>query len=263
MSAAGILTEILAHKRTEVTAARQALPPSALRDAPAWTAPRRGFRHALASAMPPAVIAEIKRASPSRGVIRRDFDPPAHARSYAAAGATALSVLTDRRYFQGAADHLLAVRAVVELPILRKDFLVDPYQVAEARAWGADAVLVIAAAGTPAQRAELMAAAAEDGLDVLVEVHDADEMAWAAASGATLIGVNNRDLTTFTTSLATTERLAPMVPKGTVLVAESGIHTRDDVARMTAAGARAILVGEAFMAAPDPGAALRELVACR
>lgn len=260
---ATILDEILAHKQGEVTAARQAVPASALRDAPGWSAPRRGFRAALAAATPPAVIAEIKRASPSRGVIRAEFDPPAHARSYAAAGATALSVLTDRRYFQGAPEHLMAARAVVDLPILRKDFLVDPYQVAEARAWGADAVLVIAAAGTATLRAELIAAAEEHGLDVLVEVHDADELAWALGMDARLIGVNNRDLATFTTSLETTERLAASIPAGTVLVAESGIHRPADVARMTAAGARAILVGEAFMAAPDPGAALRELVACR
>jgi indole-3-glycerol phosphate synthase len=263
MSLPHILDEILAHKRTEVAAARQAVPASALRDAPAWSAPRRGFRAALASATPPAVIAEIKRASPSRGVIRADFDPPAHARSYAAAGATALSVLTDRRYFQGAPEHLMSVRAAVDLPILRKDFLVDPYQVAEARAWGADAVLVIVASGTSASRLELMAAAEEHGLDVLVEVHDAGELAWAVEAGAGLIGVNNRDLTTFTTTLETTERLAARIPAGALLVAESGIHTRDDVARMAAAGARAILVGEAFMAAPDPGVALRELVACR
>ncbi len=258
-----VLDEILAHKRDEVAASRRAVSPSALRDAPAWSAPRRGFRSALAAATPPAVIAEIKKASPSRGVIRADFDPPAHARSYAAAGATALSVLTDRRYFQGAPEHLMAVRATVDLPLLRKDFLVDPYQVAEARAWGADAVLVIAAAGTATLRAELIAAADEHGLDVLVEVHDAGELAWAVGMEAPLIGVNNRDLGTFTTTLETTERLAKAIPPGTVLVAESGIHTPADVARMTAAGARAILVGEAFMKAPDPGAALRELVACR
>jgi indole-3-glycerol phosphate synthase len=258
-----VLDEILAHKRDEVAASRRTVSLTALRDAPAWGAPRRGLRAALAAATPPAVIAEIKRASPSRGVIRADFDPPAHARSYAAAGATALSVLTDRRYFQGAPEHLMAVRAAVDLPLLRKDFLVDPYQVAEARAWGADAVLVIAAAGTATLRAELIAAAEEHGLDVLVEVHDADELAWAVGMEARLIGVNNRDLVTFATTLETTERLAAAIPPGTVLVAESGIHTPEDVARMTAAGARAILVGEAFMKAPDPGAALRELVACR
>ncbi len=258
-----ILDEILAHKATEVAVARRATAPSALRSLPHWAAPRRGFRAALAAASPPAVIAEIKRASPSRGLIRADFDPPAHARSYVAGGATAISVLTDRRFFQGDLAHLAAVRDACTLPLLRKDFLVDPYQVEEARAWGADAVLVIAAAGTPASRAELLAAAAEQGLDVLVEVHDADELAWASAVGATLIGVNNRDLRTFETRLETTEGLAPQMPPGALLVAERGLHAAADLRRMTAAGARAVLVGEAFMAKPDPGAALAELLACR
>jgi len=257
-----ILDEILAHTRAAVADARRAVPPSALRDRPAWHEPRRGFRAALAATPAPAVIAEIKRASPSRGIIREAFDPPAHARSYADAGAAALSVLTEPRWFQGAAEHLIAARAVVSQPLLRKDFLVDPYQVEEARAWGADAVLVIAAAGDAALRAELFAAAREHGLDVLVEVHDEREAEWAAASGATLIGINNRDLTTFRTSLETTERLARFIPSGALLVAESGIHTPADVRRMVAAGAHAVLVGEAFMAAPDPGVALRELLAC-
>lgn len=256
-----ILDRILAHSRDLVVAARRETPPSALRERAAWHAPRRGFRAALAAAPPPAVIAEIKRASPSRGVIRTAFDPPAHARSYARAGAAALSVLTERRWFAGGLEHLEAVRAAVTLPVLRKDFLVDPYQVEEARAFGADAILVIAAAGDAAVRQELLAAAREHGLDALVEVHDEDELDWAAAVGATLIGINNRDLTTFETSLDTTERLAPRVPNGALLVAESGIHTPADLRRMRAAGARAVLVGEAFMAAPDPGEALRRLLA--
>jgi indole-3-glycerol phosphate synthase len=258
-----ILDDILAHTREAVATARHATPLSALRDRPGWHEPRRGFRAALAAAPAPAVIAEIKRASPSRGVIRAAFDPPAHARSYTGAGATALSVLTEPRWFQGALEHLLAVRAAAPLPLLRKDFLVDPYQVAEARAWGADAVLVIAAAGDAGGRAELLAAAREHGLDVLVEVHDARELEWAAAVDATLIGVNNRDLHTFHTELETTERLAPLVPPGALLVAESGIHAAADLRRMVAAGAHAVLVGEAFMAAPDPGVALRELAAWR
>lgn len=257
-----ILDEILAQTREVVARARHAVPPSALRDLPGWHQARRGFRTALAAAPAPAVIAEIKRASPSRGVIRAAFDPPAHARSYAAAGATALSVLTERRWFQGAPEHLEAVRAATSLPLLRKDFLVDPYQVEEARAWGADAVLVIAAGGDAQLRAELLAAAREHGLDALVEVHDAREVAWAAAVGATLVGINNRDLATFHTTLETTERLAPLVPPAAVVVAESGLHVPADVRRMVAAGAHAVLVGEAFMAAPDPGAALRELLAC-
>ncbi len=256
-----ILDEILAHTRDVVAEARRTMPPAALRDRPGWHAARRGFRAALAASPAPAVIAEIKRASPSRGVIRATFDPPAHARSYTAAGAAALSVLTERRWFQGALEHLEAVRAVTDLPLLRKDFLVDPYQVEEARAWGADAVLVIAAAGDDTLRAELLAATRERGLDALVEVHNAAEMAWASTIGATLVGINNRDLTTFRTTLETTERLAPLAPPAALLVAESGLHSGDDVRRMMAAGARAVLVGEACMAAPDPGAALRQLLA--
>jgi len=256
-----ILDEILADKRDEVAARKRTTPVDALRGRPLYGEPRRGFRRALASATPPAVIAEIKRASPSKGVIRQAFDPPAHARSYAAAGATALSVLTEEKRFQGALAHLEAVRAAVALPLLRKDFLVDVYQVEEARAHGADAVLVIAAAGTASLRGELMAAARELGLDVLVEAHDHTELEWALAAGADLVGVNNRDLRTFHTTLETTERLAAILPAGTLLVAESGIHTRDDLARMVRAGAHAVLIGEAFMKAPDPGVALRELLA--
>jgi indole-3-glycerol phosphate synthase len=256
-----ILDDILAHKRDEVSERKRTAPVSALRDRPLYHAPRRGFRDALAARPAPAVIAELKRASPSRGVIRSHYDPPAHARSYEAAGAAALSVLTDERFFQGHLDHLAAVRDAVALPCLRKDFLVDPYQVDEARAYGADAVLVIAAAGSGRLRMELIAAAGSAGLDVLVEVHDERELEWAAVAGATLVGVNNRDLATFTTSLETTERLAPLVPAAALLVAESGIHSAGDLRRMTAAGARAVLVGEAFMAAPDPGAALEELIA--
>jgi indole-3-glycerol phosphate synthase len=252
---------ILDDTRARVAAARLAAPVAALRERPGWHEPRRGFRAALARATVPAAIAEIKRASPSRGVIRQAFDPPAHARAYAASGATALSVLTEPRWFGGSLEHLAAVREAAALPVLRKDFLVDPYQVEEARAWGADAVLVIVAAGEAGLRSELLAAAREHGLDALVEVHDAHELEWAANERATLVGVNNRDLVTFGTTLATTERLAPLVPAGILLVAESGIRTPADVRRMVAAGARAVLVGEALMAAPDPGAALRVLLA--
>ena len=255
-----ILDDILAHKRDEVAARRRALPPSALPEQPLYAVPRRGFRGALAARSAPAVIAEIKRASPSRGVIRAAYDPPAHAKSYQRAGATALSVLTDARFFQGALEHLAVVREAVALPLLRKDFLVDPYQVAEARAFGADCVLVIAAAGAATLRMELLAAAREVELDVLVEVHDAEELDWARAAGATLIGVNNRDLRTFVTRLETTEQLAPLVPPGVLLVAESGLHSGDDVRRMVRAGAHAVLIGEAFMSADDPGTALAELL---
>ena len=255
-----ILDDILAHKCDEVSARKHATPRAALRERPLYHEPRRGFRAALAARPAPAVIAELKRASPSRGVIRTHYDPPAHARAYEVAGAAALSVLTDERFFQGHLDHLATVRGVVSLPCLRKDFLVDPYQVDEARAYGADAVLVIAAAGSAALRTELLAAAREAGLDVLVEVHDERELEWAIAAGATLVGVNNRDLSTFVTALETTERLAPLVPPDALLVAESGLHSSADVRRMVNAGARAVLVGEAFMAAPDPGEALAEFL---
>jgi indole-3-glycerol phosphate synthase len=254
-----ILDEILAHKRAEVAARRAAVPEARLRTRSTWAEPRRGFRAALADAPAPAVIAECKRASPSRGLIRADYDPAAHAQCYARAGAAALSVLTDERFFQGSLEHLAAARRACALPCLRKDFLVDPYQVAEARAWGADAVLLIVAGCPPALGRALLAAAGALDLDVLVEVHDEAELGWAVEAGATLVGINNRDLRTFRTTLETTERLARLVPAGVLVVAESGIATAADVARMRAAGAHAVLVGEALMAAPDPGAALAEL----
>lgn len=256
-----ILDEILAHKREEVAARKRAVSLDELRERPAYHQPRKGFHRALEMARAPAVIAEIKWASPSRGVLREDFDPPAHASAYAAHGATCLSVLTDLRYFQGALEHLEAVRAAVDLPCLRKDFLVDRYQIDEARAAGADAVLVIVAAGSDAEREDLYGHAGEIGLDVLVEVHDEDELAWALDRGVTLLGINNRDLRRFETDLETTERLAPAVSAGTLVVAESGIRSRADVDRMLAAGAHAVLVGEALMRHPDPGRALRELLA--
>ena len=258
-----ILADILARKRAEVAASRGTAPLAALRARPLYAVPRRGFRAALAAHPAPAVIAELKRQSPSRGRIRDDYDPAAIARGYAAAGATALSVLTDEPFFGGALEHLEAARAACPLPCLRKDFLVDPYQVEEARGAGADCVLLIVAAVSDATARELMAAAEEAGLDVLVEVHDEAELERAAALGATLVGVNNRDLGTFTVSLATTERLAPRIPPDALLVAESGIRSADDLRRMVRAGAQAVLVGEAFMDAADPGVALAEWLACR
>ena len=257
-----ILDDIVAHKREEVAARRRALPVPALRRLPLYSQPRRGFREALAHNPAPAVIAELKRASPSRGVIRASYDPVAIARGYAAAGARALSVLTDERFFGGALAHLGAVRGAVELPCLRKDFLVDPYQIEEALAYGADAVLVIAAAVAPGVGEELLATAAAAGLDVLVEVHDAAELDWAVKAGATCIGINNRDLQTFRVTLATAERLAPLAPADVLLVAESGIRSAEDVRRMMAVGARAVLVGEAFMESADPGATLAGWMAC-
>ena len=257
-----ILDDIVAHKREEVAARRRALPVPALRRMPLYAQPRRSFRDALARRPLPAVIAELKRASPSRGVIRGDYDPVAIARGYAAAGARALSVLTDERFFGGTLAHLAAVRASVELPCLRKDFLVDPYQIEEAMAYGADAVLVIAAAVAPAFGEELLATAAATGLDVLVEVHDAAELDWAVKAGATCIGINNRDLRTFRVTLETAERLAPLAPTDAIVVAESGVRSAEDVRRMTAAGAKAVLVGEAFMESADPGATLAGWIAC-
>ena len=257
-----ILDDIIAHKRLEVAERKARVPQATLTERPLYQAPRRGFRAALAREPSPAVVAELKRASPSRGVIRADYDPPSHARGYERAGARALSVLTDERFFGGALQHLEAARAATRLPCLRKDFVIDAYQLHEARAWGADAVLVIAAACPPSLAGELHVQARDLGLDVLVEVHTAEEMRWAVGAGADLIGVNNRDLATFVTTLETTERLAPLVPPGTLLVAESGISSRADVERMAAAGARAVLVGEAFMSRADPGAALAEWLAC-
>jgi indole-3-glycerol phosphate synthase len=258
-----ILDRILAHKRAEVATRRRETPLSTLRARPLHAAPRRGFRAALANAPRPAVIAELKRASPSRGCIRADYDPPSLARGYARAGATALSVLTDEEFFQGSLADLAAAREAGGVPCLRKDFLVDAYQVDEARAWGADAVLVIATAARGALGLELLGAARAAGLDALVEVHDEAELAWAIEAGADLVGVNNRDLATFEVSLATTERLAPLVPAGTLLVAESGLRSPADLARMGRAGVQAVLVGEALMERPDPGAELAEWLRCR
>ena len=254
-----ILDDIIAARRTDLASARRAVPLSALRERPLWAARRRGFAAAL-RARHPAVIAEVKKASPSKGVIRADFDPVAIARQYAAGGAAALSVLTEERYFQGSLAYLEAIRAAVELPLLRKDFIFDPYQVAEARAWGADAILLIVAALDDGALGELHAAALEEGLDVLVEAHDADELARAAALGATLVGINNRDLRTFVTTLETAERLRPGIPAGAVAVAESGIETPADVARLRAAGYEVFLIGESLMRQADPGVALCALL---
>ena len=224
--------------------------------------PPRGFRAALEARIEegrPAVIAELKRASPSRGVIRRDFEPARIAAGYERGGAAALSVLTDRDFFQGAPDHLRAARAATALPALRKDFLVDPWQVHEARAMGADCVLLIVAALDDGRLRELAELAGALGLDTLVEVHDEAELDRALRIPAPLIGINNRDLRTFETTLATTRRLAPRVPDDRRTVTESGIASRDDVARLRAGGVHAFLVGEAFMSAPDPGERLAAL----
>jgi indole-3-glycerol phosphate synthase len=206
-----------------------------------------------------AVIAEVKKASPSAGVIREDFRPAEIAASYQRAGAACLSVLTDEQYFQGSDDYLLQARSACTLPVLRKDFMVDPWQIYESRALGADCILLIVAALPRDLLQELDGLAREIGLDVLVEVHNEQELEDALTTGANLIGVNNRDLHTFTTNLATSERLAPMIQESHTMVTESGIHTAQDVERMRSSEINSFLVGEAFMRRPDPGAALQEL----
>jgi len=254
-----ILDKIAAYKRDEV-AERKAARASV---STAGVSPPRGFRAALERAHGPgrlALIAEIKKASPSKGLIRADFDPPALARAYEAGGAACLSVLTDTPSFQGADGFLTAARDAVALPCIRKDFLVDPWQVAESRALGADAILVILAMVDDALAAELMSEARRLGMDALVEVHDEAEMARAAKLGADLVGVNNRDLRTFTVDLANTERLAAAAPADALLVTESGIFTAADAARLERSGAKAMLVGESLMRQDDVAAATRTLL---
>jgi len=258
-----ILAHIAAYKREDV-AERRARETQGQTDARAALAsPPRGFRAALERAHAPgrlALIAEIKKASPSKGLIRADFEPAAHARAYEAGGAACLSVLTDAPSFQGADDYLVAAREAVGLPALRKEFLVDPWQVAESRALGADAVLVILAMVDDALAADLIAEAARFGMDVLIETHDEAEFDRAVALGGGMIGVNNRDLRTFVTDLAITERLAGRVPAEALLVTESGIFTPADAARLEASGARAMLVGESLMRQSDVEAATRALL---
>lgn len=256
------LEQITATKRDEV-AARRALHSLSDRDSAArgQSAPR-GFRRALERAQDHGfgLIAEIKKASPSKGLIREDFHPADHARAYADGGASCLSVLTDAPYFQGHEDYLVAARDACDLPVLRKDFMVDPWQVAESRAIGADAILIIVAALDDGAMAEIEAAAIERGMDVLVEVHDAEEMARAARLRSRLIGVNNRNLKTFETDLATTEHLAPLAPADALLVGESGIASHADCQRLARAGVRSFLVGESLMRQADVAAATRAML---
>jgi indole-3-glycerol phosphate synthase len=257
------LAEICATKRGEV-AARKAFATLDDLDRQAAAASRpRNFRAALEAktAHGFGLIAEIKKASPSKGLIRADFRPAEHAVAYEQGGAACLSVLTDAPYFQGHEDYLMDARAACALPVLRKDFTVDPWQVAEARAIGADAILIIVAALEDAEMAEIEAAALERGMDVLVEVHDEAEMARAARLRSRLIGVNNRDLRTYRTDLATTERLAPLAPEGALLVGESGIDSHADLRRLAQSGVRCFLVGESLMRQENLAAATRKLLA--
>ncbi|MBL0143620.1 MAG: indole-3-glycerol phosphate synthase TrpC [Betaproteobacteria bacterium] len=260
-----ILQKILATKRREIEAARAAVPQAELERLAREASPPRGFAAALQSRVAegkPAVIAEIKRASPSKGLIRADFDPARIAASYESHGAACLSVLTDREYFGGSRGDLEAARAACSLPVIRKDFIVDPYQVVESRAWGADCILLIVDAVPDVDLAELEALAISLKMDVLVESHDAGQLERAVRLKTPLVGVNNRDLRTFETRLETTLGLADRIPPGKLLVAESGIAAPEDVRRLRDRKVSAYLVGGAFMAADDPGEELSRLFSC-
>jgi indole-3-glycerol phosphate synthase len=259
-----ILNKILATKALEIAAARARIDDTAIRAAAAAASPVRGFEAALRkkiAAGQAAVIAEVKKASPSKGILRENFLPADIARDYAAHGAACLSVLTDVEYFQGSLDYLREARAACDVPCLRKDFMVDQYQVFEARAAGADCILLIVAALDPAQLKHLEGVALGLGMSVLVEVHDADELAVALDMRTPLLGINNRNLRTFETRLSTTLDLLPRIPVGKLVITESGILAQDDVALMRGKGVNAFLVGEAFMRAPSPGEALERMFA--
>ena len=261
--ASDVLVRICADKRRHIDGQQSARSLAAVEADARRAQPPRGFvkRLRAASAAGYGLIAEIKRASPSKGLIRTDFDPPTLARAYTEGGAACLSVLTDTPYFQGNDADLVAARAAAPLPVLRKDFMLDPYQIVESRALGADCVLVILAAVDDATAAEMIAVAEDWGMDALVEVHDASELTRAIDLDAAMIGINNRNLKTLQVDLATTEELSARVPAKTLLVSESGLYGPEDLARMAAAGARCFLVGESLMRQPDVAAATRALLA--
>ncbi len=258
-----ILDRIRTYKLEEITRGKAERPLATLEAAAREAPPVRPFARALADAARTGygLIAEVKKASPSKGLIRADFDPAAHARAYEAGGAACLSVLTDAPSFQGSPDYLRAARAATALPVLRKDFLYDPWQVAESRAMGADCILIILASVSDAQAVELESAARDWGMDVLLEVHDETELDRALALGSPLVGINNRDLHSFETSLDTTRRLAPRVPEDRLTISESGLFSSADLAGLARAGVRAFLIGESLMREADVEAATRSLLA--
>ena len=256
-----ILDDIVAYKREELAVQKQTLSRTQLQDLPLFHAPAPGFLKTLQSWSGRTIIAEVKKASPSKGIIREDFDPLALAKIYAASGAAAISVLTEKKFFQGSLDYLQNIRHHVKLPLLRKDFVFDDYQVYEARAFGASAILLIVSILENAQIQELSGLAKTLDLDCLVEVHDEQELERALACGVQLLGINNRDLWTFRTTIETSERLVRELPPDVYVVSESGLSTTDQLERLEAQGVRAFLIGETFMAASDPGIPLRSLLA--